>query len=88
MPTMRDEAPLSPQEAANQMGLAEIFGAIDFAPGFDTDRGRWPVPLPEEERLGVIATHELADVPGMVDSILEASAEPVAALGRRKDLDW
>lgn len=71
-----DNTPLSPQEAADQAGLADLFGTLDFAPGFDTDRGRWPVPLPEEERLGLIATAELIAVPGMVESILEAAREP------------
>lgn len=33
---------LTEQEAAGQLRLGELFGLVDFAPGFDTDRGRWP----------------------------------------------
>ena len=41
-PPPHGEQPLSSQERANQARLAELFGRVDFAPGFDTDRGRWP----------------------------------------------
>lgn len=34
--------PLTSDQAAAQARLADLFGRVDFAPGFDTDRGYWP----------------------------------------------